>query len=100
MAELDVRERVADHEAGGGLDVGEVGERLLVEAGTGLAAVAFVLIVRTEVKGVDVRAGCREGALQFSVDGVDVGGSVEAECDAALVGDDDDAQPGAVEARD
>lgn len=70
------------------------------EAGEGLAAVALVSVVRAEVEGVDVRAVRLQPALQCGVDIAHVFGGIEAEGDAALVGDDDDAQARAVEASD
>lgn len=54
--ELDVGERVSDHDAGSGIDLGEVCAGLLEEAGKRLAAVALLLVVRAEVEGVNVRA--------------------------------------------
>ena len=66
--------------------------------GSGLRQLHCVVVVRAEVEGVDVRAD----ALQFSVWSSAwmaeyVRGGMEAEGDAALVGDDDDAQAGAIE---
>jgi len=100
MAELDVGERVADHEASVGGDLGEVGAGLMEEAGERLAAVALLRVVRAEVEGVDMRAVRLQLALEGGVNLAHVAGGVEAEGDASLVGDDDDAQTRAVEASD
>lgn len=100
VAELDVGERVADHCAGFGGDGGDSRNRLMEEAGQGLAAVALVVVVGAEEEAVQVRAGLPELALQVLVDGQDVRSRVETKGDAALVGNDDDAEAGAVEASD
>ena len=99
-AEVDVGERVAEDEAGGRFDAGEVGLGLVEHAGERLAAVALVFVVGADVEGIDVRAGFGEGLLQVGVDCSYRSGGVFAEGDAALVGDDEDAEAGAVEAGD
>jgi len=73
---------------------------LFEEAGERLAAVAFALVMRTEVEAVDSCAGLGEDGLQLGMDRVHISSGVEAEGDAALVGDDEDAQAGLVEPRD
>lgn len=99
-AEFDVGVRVAHHDAGGCGDLRELRYRLLEEAGQGLAAVALVLVVRADEKSVYMSAGAGEVLLEIGVDGVDIGEGVEAAGDAALVGDDQDEEAGAVEAGD
>ena len=91
-AEFDVGEGIADDYAGFGGDFGEVGFGLFKEAGAGFAAVALALVVRAEIEAVYVRAGFGQSCLQLGVDGFYVCRSVEAEGDAALVGDYEDAQ--------
>jgi len=99
-SELDIDGRVANHDAGLGVDCGKVALRLEKHAGERLAAVAGVLVMGAEVEGVNVRAVAGQLLLELRVDGFDVGWRVEAERGTALVGDDEDAQPGAVEACD
>ena len=99
-AEFYVGVRVAHHDAGGCGDLRELRYRLLEEAGQGLAAVALALVVRADEKSVYMSAEAGEVLLEGGVDGVDVGEGVEAAGDAALVGDDQDEQTGAVEAGD
>src|ERR1035438_5558766 len=86
-AEFDVGVGVADHDAGGCFDGGEVGEGLVEEAGQRLAAVALLLVVRAKVEAVDVSAVGLQQALQCGVDGDNIGGGVTAQGDAALVRD-------------
>ena len=100
FAEFDVGQGVADHEAGVRLDFRELGLGLFEEAGQGLAAVALMLVVRAEVEAVDVGLAGGEQALQPGVDLVNVGGGIQAKTDAALVGDDEHAEPRLVEAGD
>jgi len=85
MAELDVGERVADHEAGAGGDLGELSAGLLEEARERLAAVALLRVVRAEVEGVDVRAVRLQPALQCGVDLAHIIGRVESQRNATLV---------------
>ena len=99
-AKLDVGPGVADHDAGFRGDVRRVCPGLLEEPGERLPAVASGFVVGAEVEGVDVGAVGLEFALELVVDGADGGCVVEAEGDAALVGDDDDAEAGLVEAGD
>ena len=77
-----------------------MGRGLIEEAGQRLAAVALAAIVRANEKGVDVRAVAAQSLLEGGMDGLDIGGCVETESDAALVGEDDDAQAGPIEAGD
>ena len=97
-SELDVGEGVADHEACGGVNFGEVGAGLTEEAGERLAAVALELVVGAEVEGINVRIVRSERTLEFGVDLADIVLGVEAESNAALVRDHNDTQPRAVEA--
>jgi len=100
MAELYVGERISDHEAGGGVDLGEVCAGLMEEAGEGLAAVALVSVVRAEVEGVDVRALRLQPALQCGVDLAHIICRVESQRNATLVRDHDHAHSRAVESAD
>jgi hypothetical protein len=100
MAELNVGEGVADHDAGRCGDLRELGAGLLEEAGEGLAAVALLRVVRAEVEGVDMRALRLQPALDRSVDVAHIVPGIQAEGDASLVGDNDDAQARAVESAD
>ena len=56
MAELYVGEGISDHNAGCDGDIRELCVGLIEEARERLAAVAFLFVMRAEVKGVDVRA--------------------------------------------
>jgi len=96
-AKFNVREAVADDQAGGRGDFGEVDLGLLKETGERFAAIAFALIVRAEVEAVDVGAGLSETLIQLDMDVIHVGGSVESEGDAALVGDNKDSKTGLIE---
>lgn len=75
-----------------------MGDGLLVEAGKRLAAVALILVVGTDEEGVDAGAGGFEYLLKAGVDGFNVSEGVEAAGDAALIGDNDYAQTGGIEA--
>lgn len=97
---FDVGERVADHDGAGTRDVGEVAEGLFEEAGFRLAAIAGVSVVRAVVERVDAGLVLGEVLLQASVQGVDIGCRVMAQGDATLVGDDEDANAGAIERGD
>jgi len=99
-AELNVGPGVADHDAGFADDVWEACAGLIEKPGERLAAGTFILIVRAEEKGVDMSSVRGQFALEGGVDGLYAGGRIEAEGDATLVGDDDDAKAGAVEAGD
>lgn len=99
-SELDVGERVADHDTGSGVDLREVLLCLFVQPRQGLAALALILIVRTEVEGVYVCTMRPEQVVKASVEGFHVRGCVETKSDAALVGDDDNLQSGAIESRE
>ena len=92
VAEFNVGEGIADDDAGFRGDFGEVGFGLFEEAWAGFAAVALALVVRTEIKAVNVCAGFSESQLQLDVDGFHIRGRVKSEGDAALVGDYEDAQ--------
>ena len=96
-AKFYIGPRVAKDGAGFRGYIGEVCERLMEEAGEGLAAVALGFIVGAEVEGVDARTLGVEVSLEGGVDVEDIGCSVEAEGDAALIGDDEDAEADAVE---
>jgi hypothetical protein len=72
---------------------------LFEEAGEGFAAVALTFVVRAEVEAVDFGSGFCQNGLKLSVDFVDILGGVKAEGDAALVGDDENAQAGPIEPR-
>jgi hypothetical protein len=85
MAELDVGERVADHDTGYCGDLREVGAGLIEEAGERLAAVALLRVVRAEVEGVDVRALRLQPALQYGVDLAHIICCVESQRNATLV---------------
>ena len=74
LSELDVRQRIPDHYAGLGLNVGKVAPRLLEHAGKRLAAVALLLVVRTEVEGVNARFRRLERILEHSVNRLDIAG--------------------------
>lgn len=100
VPEVDVGKGVADHETGGGGDIGKSGQSLVEHSGKGLAAVAGVLVVGAEVEGID---GCAQGGelgLEMGVDIADSGRGVFAEGDASLIGDDDNAEAGGFEAGD
>lgn len=99
-AKLYVRPGISDHDAGLRGNLREVGLRLLEEAWERLAAATFVLVVGTKIEGIDVRSLRFQVALECGVDGGHVGGAVESQGDAALIGDDDDSQSGAVELAD
>ena len=99
-AELDVGPGVADDDAGCRVDVGEIGLGLLEEAGKRFAAVAPILVVRAKVEGVDVSVVDCQFLLKRGMDAEDIRGGMETEGDAALIGNDDDAEAGAVEAGD
>ncbi len=99
-SELDVRPRVAEDGAGFGGDIRKFCASLIEEAGKRLAAVALGFVVWAEVEGVDVGVMSAEVLLEGCVDVEHVRRGVEAECDSALIGDDDDAESGAIELRD
>ena len=84
-AELNVGERIADHGAGLGGDVREIGLSLLEQARQRLAAVALAVVVRAEVEGVQMRSGLLQQGLQFRLDCQHIRGGVQAEGDATLV---------------
>ena len=91
-AKLYVGEGVADDQAGGWFNFGELGLRLFEEARQRLAAVALVLVMGAKIKAVDVCFRFCQKGLKLGMDVLDIGSGVEAEGDAALVGDYDDAQ--------
>ena len=99
-AEFDVGEGIAYDEAGGRFDRRELGFCLFEEAGQRFAAVALAPVMRAEVKAVDVSAGDRQLSLELAVYGVHVRRGVEAEGDAALIGDDEDPESGLIETGD
>lgn len=99
-AKFHVHKGVSDHDTGGGGDAGELSSGLLEEARQRLAAVALAAVVGADEKGVDMRAVAVEQGLEGGVNRLDVGGGVEPESDAALVGDDHHAQSRAVEQGD
>src|SRR5580698_10135227 len=82
---VDIRERVADHDAGGWVNIREFALRLVKHARQGLAAVALALVVRAEVEGVHMRTLCAEIFLQVLVNGFNVLSGIETERHAALV---------------
>jgi hypothetical protein len=100
VAEFDVGERIADHDAGFGGKIGKLGRGLLEKAGKRLAAVALLFVVRAEVEGVYVGAAGFQEVLQGCVHVLHIGGRVEPQRNAALVGDNHDAQARPVEAGD
>lgn len=73
---------------------------LFEEAGKGLATVAFTLVVRTEVEAVNMCAVRGELLLKLAMDVLDVGSGIEAEGDAALIGDYEHAEFGVIQRRD
>lgn len=100
MRRLQVREGVADDETCGPVRIGEVAEGFLEEACLRFAALAFVLIVRTVIERIDVGAGRGEVLLQTSMKVLDVGAGGSTQGNAALVGNNDDAYPRAIEGGD
>jgi hypothetical protein len=97
---FDIGEGIADEEAVGGAGLREIAKGLKEQAGAWLAAVALVFVVGAEIESVDVGAARAEMLLQGGVEGIDIGGGVAAEGDAALVADHDDAAAGTVESGD
>lgn len=99
-AELDVRPGVADNRAGFGADVGKVRLRLIEQAGQRLAAIALILVVRAEVEAVHMGFVVSQFPLKLGMDTEDVFLGTESEGNASLIGDENDAQAGAIEACD
>jgi len=60
----------------------------------------LLLVVRAEVEAVDVSAGFCQDGLKLGMDVLDIGGGIEAEGDAALVGDNENTQTCLIELRD
>ena len=98
--EEDVGVGVSDEDGGGGGDLGKLALCLEEESGGGFAAVAGGFVVGADVEGVDACGGRGEELGEVGVDLVDGGEGVFAESYAALVGDDEDAEAGCVEAGD
>lgn len=96
-AEFNVGEGIAYDDAGFGCNGRKLGNGLMEESRERLAAIAFLLVVGAEVEAVEMRTGLAQDQLQVRGDGLNVCDGVEAEGDAALIGDDDDAEAGAVE---
>ena len=99
-AKLYVGEGVADDQAGGWFNFGELGLRLFEEARQRLAAVALVLVMGAKIKAVDVCFRFCQKGLKLGMDVLDIGSGVEAEGDAALVGDNENTQACLIEPRD
>ncbi len=70
---------------------------LIEKAGERLSAIALCLVVGTEIESVDVGIANFERIAESRVDVEHVCGSVKAETDAALVGDNENAQSGLIE---
>jgi len=85
FGELNVRERVADHQAARGSKGREALLRLKKQPGPGLAALAGVFVMRADEEAVDMRIGAGQLLLKFLVDGVQRAERVEPERNAALV---------------
>ena len=100
MAELDVAQAIADDQAGFSGDLRVVRLGLLEETRQRFAAVALALVVGAKVETVDASAGLSQFGLELGVNMLNVSDRVEAQSDAALVGDDEDAQAGSIEACD
>lgn len=97
MGRLDIRQRIADDNAVCRGRSGKVAECLLKKTGGGFSACALSVIVRAEIEGVNVRGVASEMALELAVQCLNIIFTVETECDTALVADDQDGAPGAVQ---
>lgn len=97
---LNVGQGIADDQAVFRRRFRKITERLAEQARLRLAAVALVDVVWAVIETIDVRAVCGKVLLQPLVESLHVGCRVVPERDAALIGDDEDAPPGAVQRRD
>ena len=85
--ELDIRKRVADHHALLWANFAEFPLRLLKHARQRFAAVALLLVVRTKVERIDMRAMSIQDLLQLTVDRFNISNRVFPERNASLIRD-------------
>jgi hypothetical protein len=98
--EFYVGEGIADYHARGRLDLWELLSCLLEETRQRFAAVALAFVVGAKVEAVHVRTADRQNPLHLGVDGVNVRRGIEAEGDAALIRNNEDAKASLIELGD
>lgn len=96
-AKFDVGKGVADHATAPSLDLRKLPLRLMKHARLRLATIALLPVMRTEIKRIHMRAARGQFPLEIAVNFGDCFRRVFAQRNAALVGNHDYAQPGAIE---
>ncbi len=98
--EFNIGRRVADHDASDSFDLRKLSLCLVEKTGQGLAAIALPLVMRAEIEAVDLRAIRSQHVIELLVNRVYIGGGVEAQSDAALIGKHENAKASLVQLRD